>query len=71
MADTGSTVECSDEAETCSILAEDEIEFEEAEDGSPLVLLLLRGRFGIHLRTGFSVEAALAEFAADDVGNCL
>lgn len=58
-------VECSEEADTCSMLAEDDVELEE---GSALVLLLFRGRFGIHLRTGFSVEPALAEFVDDELG---
>lgn len=53
------------------MLAEEEVELEEEEDGSALVELLLRGRLGIHLRTGFSVEPALAELEADEVGNCL
>lgn len=53
------------------MLAEDEVELEEEEDGSALVLLLLRGRFGIHLRTGFSVPAELAELAVDELGYCL
>lgn len=65
LARTGSTVECSEEAETCSMLAEDDVELEE---GSALVFPLFRGRLGIHLRTGFSVEPPLAEFVEVELG---
>lgn len=47
------------------MLAEDDVELEE---GSALVFPLFRGRLGIHLRTGFSVEPPLAEFVELELG---
>lgn len=67
LAGTGSTVECSEEADTCSMLAEEDVEPEE--EGSALVFPLLgRGRLGIHLRMGFSVAPVLEGFVEVELG---